>query len=155
MSRIAFCLSLFVIITLFSVQRGYAQQQRFETLSDLVVKDTKSGLMWVRNANISGKAATKEGADRLLKDLNDNKYGGYADWRLPNIYDFITLIDYSKYRPALPKDQTFFNLQYVYITSTPCVHRQGHYWTVNIQHGDIRMFEEGTSLYVWPVRNAN
>jgi hypothetical protein len=50
--------------------------------------DQKSGLMWARNGNIPGKPMNWFDATNWVKNLN---YGGYADWRLPELGDYDSL----------------------------------------------------------------
>ena len=62
-----------------------------------VVTDNLTGLMWTRNANLLNAKRTWEPALDFANNLN---LGGYTDWRLPNIHELRSLIDYSKYDPA-------------------------------------------------------
>ncbi len=37
---------------------------------------------------------------------NDSDLAGYTDWRLPNVKEMLTIVDYALYSPAI--DQTYF-----------------------------------------------
>ena len=50
--------------------------------------DQKSGLMWARNGNIPAKPMNWFDATNWVKNLD---YGGYTDWRLPELGDFDSL----------------------------------------------------------------
>lgn len=53
---------------------------RFATPNKDVVKDTKTGVTWARNANIAGRAMGWYEAEAFVGKLN---YAGHSDWRLP------------------------------------------------------------------------
>ncbi|MBR6421582.1 DUF1566 domain-containing protein [bacterium] len=63
-----------------------------------VVIDNNLGLMWQRN-----KIPPVE--ELYIKDVlqycEDLVYGGYSDWRLPTVEDFMTIADYGRYDPAV------------------------------------------------------
>ena len=41
-----------------------------------------------------------------------------GDWRLPNLREMQSLMDYGQYAPALPAGHPFFNVESLYWTST-------------------------------------
>jgi RHS repeat-associated protein len=73
--------------------------------TDLVV-DHLSGLTWSRNANLAGPQTWYE----AVALANDLQLGGLTDWRLPNIRELESLIDYSRAGPALPAGHPFVNV---------------------------------------------
>lgn len=65
--------------------------------SDLVVLDKETKLMWTRDAGVSGGSIrTMDDALKFIDQLNEHKYAGYCDWRLPSKEELLTLIDYGK-----------------------------------------------------------
>jgi hypothetical protein len=60
------------------------------TAQTVTVTDNLTGLMWTKNANLAG---TKNWSDALTY-CNSLDHGGYTDWRLPNIRELHSLIDY-------------------------------------------------------------
>lgn len=71
---------------------------RFTDKGDGTVIDNLTGLMWTKNPNTPGP----EGCTSMVKKtwqqaldyvncLNENRYLGYSDWRLPNRENFIVL----------------------------------------------------------------
>jgi DNA-directed RNA polymerase subunit RPC12/RpoP len=72
------------------VQDGF----RFD---DAVVSDTRTGLMWTRDANIAGQVMTHLDALKWVKSLS---VGGYRDWRLPTVSELLTMKHYFEYCPA-------------------------------------------------------
>ena len=77
-----------------------------------VVTDALTGLMWPRAANPLTTARTWAQAQagiELLNQSNDNNgYLGYTDWRLPNVNELESLVDYGKVDPALPDGASAF-----------------------------------------------
>lgn len=63
---------------------------------DGTVTDTSSGLMWEQAG--SSNEMTWEQALAYSEALN---CGGYTDWRLPTIKELQSLVDYSRYNPAI------------------------------------------------------
>jgi hypothetical protein len=86
---------------------------RFTDNGNGTVTDNLTRLIWLKNANAFG---TKNWADALnaannLKSgdlgtgLTDGSKAG--DWRLPNVRELQSLVDYGRYYTALPADHPF------------------------------------------------
>jgi hypothetical protein len=92
---------------------------------DGIATDTETGLMWLRfshgqrweNGTVVGKAQKLNWDDAMKYPDTFNKqgYGGYNDWRVPNIDELKTLIDkvkgkYGNYVDvdAFPKNEKYF-----------------------------------------------
>lgn len=56
-----------------------------------VVRDTYNGLMWQDQAN-----STAYSGQNAVIYCNNLVYAGYDDWRLPNIYELMTLFDVTQ-----------------------------------------------------------
>ena len=71
------------------LQKG-ATAPRFIVQSDTnVVLDNNTGLMWTRNANLLSYTNWTTAIDYC----NDLTYGGYSDWRMPNILELKSLLE--------------------------------------------------------------
>jgi uncharacterized repeat protein (TIGR01451 family) len=75
-----------------------------------VVLDRLTFLMWTRDAYLPGELKTWQGALDFVAGLNSSAYGGYSDWRLPNLFELRSLQDYSQAYPGLPADHPFVNV---------------------------------------------
>jgi hypothetical protein len=62
------------------------------------VMDGATGLMWQDDGNASTYQATWQGAIDYCEALT---LGGYDDWRLPNINELYSIIDWNKINPAM------------------------------------------------------
>lgn len=71
-----------------------------------VVLDNLTGLMWARNANLMGGETNWSDAISFCEALD---HGGYTDWRLPSIYEGMTLYEGSWDIGLLKKDDVFNN----------------------------------------------
>jgi hypothetical protein len=89
--------------------------------------------------------------------LSDGSIAG--DWRLPNVRELQSLIDYGKYNPALPDGYTSFftNVQSVYWSSTTYEFVTSVAWSVSMSDGYVYFDSHKTadSRLVWPVRGGN
>jgi eukaryotic-like serine/threonine-protein kinase len=59
-----------------------------------VVLDRATGLMWQKSG--SKKWLTYPDAEKYIKDVNRQKFAGYADWRLPTIPELMSLLEPEK-----------------------------------------------------------
>ena len=95
-------------------------------------------------------------ANEFIMRLNEKNYCGYSDWRLPTDKELESLVDRTRFGPALPFGHPFSNVQsYCYWSSTAYADSTGHVWAVSMCCGDIdsNCKSDGT-LYVWPVRTT-
>ena len=70
---------------------------------DGTISDLSTGLMWMTDDN--GAAVNWEDALTYSENL---ELAGYDDWRLPNVKELQSIVDYSGSFPAI--DPTFFNI---------------------------------------------
>jgi len=127
---------------------------RFTDNGDGTVTDNLTGLMWTENAQlILGQMNWHD----ALTACNDLDFAGYNDWRLPNVRELFSLIDFGASGPALPVDHSFINVQHWYYwTSTSRVDDGDRAWYVNMRLGGIHdpAKSESSYCYVWPVRGG-
>ena len=143
------------------LERGVAwPAPRFSDHGDGTVTDNLTGLMWTKDANAPGPSGcnpgtwkTWQGALDHVACLNTNSYLGYSDWRLPNIKELRSLIDYSNYAPALPTGHPFTSVQsYYFWSSTTDAGGTCDAWIVNVWGGYVGYSRKVDGGYVWSVR---
>jgi len=127
-----------------------------------MVRDNLTGLLLTRDANPMGGSGTMQAARDALTTLNSsNRVGGVSDWRLPNIHELLSLVDFNKRQPSVIEGHPFVGLQpnrYWSSTTTDlntcstgsCTDRA---YTMSFYNG--RISSEGKIRpysYLWPVR---
>jgi len=130
---------------------------RFTDNSNGTVTDNLTGLIWLKNANCFGWG-TWANALNDANTLNSGECGlsdgsVEGDWRLPNRKELRSLVDYSKYSPALTTGHPFSNVQAGYYwSSTTRALNTGHAWIVNMWDGYPWYGAKDYYSDVWPVR---
>jgi hypothetical protein len=175
MTKLTTCLAaaaiVGIIVTLLSTGPAMAtdSQPRFIDNGDGTVKDNQTGLIWLKDANCLTITEKRwDLAVELTGILADGKCGlsdgsREGEWRLPNIKEMQSLLDYNQYYPALPVGNPFTlvlePLQTLYWTSTslpPDIELGDEYaWTVELNYGNVdRVFKQGRNWHnAWPVRD--
>ena len=99
-----------------ALQKGVAwPTPRFTDNGNGTVTDNLTGLIWTKNANAFGQRTWAE----ALSDANGLASGSAGltdgskagDWRLPNVRELQSLVDYGRSNPALPAGHPFTNVQ--------------------------------------------
>ena len=130
------------------------QVQRFIDNKDNTITDTKTDLQWVKDHDALGSQFTKEmtfkQATEACKKLN---LSGKKDWRLPTREELLSIVDLTKYNPAI--NPIFANTHSSwYWTSTPYAWVAGGAWYVGFGYGGVSSFGKGGNDYVRPVRSS-
>lgn len=140
---------------------------RFIDHGDGTVTDNLTGLMWVKDASHDGTVLRNwSSALGFVTSMNVGVGTlGYTDWRLPNIHELDSLIDYGATGPALPLGHPFTNIQTTtwgggcaYWSSTSA----RPWWTTSpadamskaINIGVTCSLSKGIGQHVWAVRGG-
>jgi tetratricopeptide (TPR) repeat protein len=123
---------------------------RFKFSKDgATVLDTKTGLIWARNANIAGRGMNWQEAMNYVQGLD---VGGQRNWRLPNKDELVTLIQAG----GVPQLVTigFSNVEpNVYWSSFTSTEAPGSAWGASTVMGYMALFNKTFAFFVWPVRS--
>lgn len=133
-------------------------EDRFADEGNGSIKDNKTGLTWMKNANCWG-GLPWEKASEAVAGLNsgekscDGYTGKQSDWHMPSKEELATLVSPEVEEGLiLPKSHPFEKAQ------------QGHYWSstdgepaatawyINMHNGHFDSYGKDTSYFVWPVR---
>ena len=151
------------------LQKGVAwPNPRFTDNSNGTATDNLTGLIWLKNANCAN--ATRIWATALSDvaslnsagTMNSNNCGDTSksgshqtDWRLPNVREMQSLVDYGRSDLALPSGHPFTAIQsYYYWSSTTRAYGTSNAWSVGLNGGYVFDVGKTGSFYVWPVRGG-
>lgn len=113
----------------------------FSDNGDETISDNASGLMWAQNDN--GEGLNWEDA---LEYAKSSFLAGYGDWRLPNVKELQSIVDYS-YSPSATETANVGAAIDPIFTCTPIINEAGnddygYYWT-----GTSANFTSGEPYY--------
>jgi hypothetical protein len=118
------------------LEKGVASPDpRFTDNLNGTITDNLTGLIWLKDANCFG-ARTWALALSDVNGLNTGECGltdgsVAGDWRLPNLRELQSLVDYGQFNPALPLGHPFTNFQAsFYWSSTTDAGNSGAAWDV-------------------------
>ena len=139
-------------------QKGEAwPSPRFTDRGDGTVTDNLTGLIWVKAPHaLSGNSGTMIWNNAI--DLCNNlTFAGHTDWRLPNVRELRSLIDYGRHSPALPLGHPFTGIHLEEYWSSSTFAAPGYDWNaweVCVKNGFTSWSGHKTleTRRVWPVR---
>jgi len=139
---------------------------RFKDNGNGTVSDKLTELIWLKNANTFGVRTWEE----ALSDANTLSSGSAGitdgsvagDWRLPNVKELHSLIDFAYTGPALSSasgesrwasGDAFIGVQSDgYWSSTTYSNVTSNTWYVYLVNGCVSYNNKASTYYVWPVR---
>jgi hypothetical protein len=137
----------------------------FYAVNKQTVVETRTKLMWTRNANIATKPMMHPDALKQIEKLNQERYAGYNDWRMPTLEDFEGLVFFGK-KAGWGSAFAHFISDYLITCGFTRV-QPGNYWTsttsgrekqqflaANTWNGMVRPLAGTNYYYLWPVRDA-
>lgn len=124
------------------------QYEAKETDSAKVVIDHATGLMWQQSG--SDTIITIEQARHFVQRLNQSRFAGFGDWRLPTLEEAMTLLVPKKNRQQLHIDPLFDARQKWIWTADQ--HGPGLIWVVLFDFGGGYEYVNDVSNYVRAVR---
>ena len=121
-----------------------------------IVVDHKTGLIWPQSGYSEGCAwGQQTDWDSVIDWCNSLVFGGYDDWRLPNMKELQSIIDYGTDSPAI--DTTYFTntkwLDY-YWTSTTVNNATPYAWAIVFQNGSDHIGDKDNHYYLRAVRGG-
>lgn len=127
---------------------------RFTDKFDGTVIDNLTGLIWTKSANLYGYTSSFSHALTFCSSCDE---GGYTDWRLPNVRELQSIIDYGQVqysKPILPDGHPFTGFgvgdQWYFWSSTS--HGDNTAYCISFENG---FMWDGSAGNVWCVRGGN
>ena len=120
---------------------------RFIDNRDGTITDTKTGLIWLKDANYLGGQKSYQKAAQACRDLGEG-------WRLPERLELESLLDFTQCEPALPQGHPFINVQSSYYWSATILAGSTDYaWLVSMSYGSVYYGNKSYNFYhIWPVQ---
>jgi hypothetical protein len=147
---------------------GTPTSPNYQTPISNTVRDLSTGLHWQQCADglsgtgcASGSAKTYSWQAALSRVLavNQAKFSGYNDWRLPNRNELASIVDHSTYNPAL--DVTVFigfpkanGVTPNFWTSSPYAADASKAWSVGFKDGEVVFVNVANPRYILLVRGG-
>ena len=106
----------------------------FNRDSSGVVADSATGLAWQDDYSDNGGEIKKAIWQDALVYCEELSLGGKNDWRLPNMRELKSIVDYTKYNPAI--NSVFTNVTFnFYWSATTTVSDSSLAWDVYFSYG--------------------
>ena len=127
---------------------------RFTILSvfgDAAVRDDETGLVWEKTLESAELSWTNARAACADKDV-----GGRKGWRLPSIFELVSLMDLSmRTGPTLPLGHPFTNVQMdAYWSATTVAGTPNSAWLVFFDTGKVLHAYKTITFHAWCVRGG-
>jgi len=112
------------------------------------VIDNATGLMWQQSG--SEECIVYEDAEDYIKQLNQERFAGYSDWRLPTVDELKTLLESEENKDGLYINPLFDKKQDWIMTQKDS---SGSAWFVGFNYGEVLWTNlQLIDLYVRAVR---
>lgn len=126
-------------------QAGCSTEGRFVDNGDGTITDTCTGLMWQQHV-------TPFVWCEALAYCEGLELAGHSDWRLPNVRELQSIVDYQRSNPAI--DPLFGPEAWRYWSSTSVVVNPHEAWYVNFDDGSVARIGKGFHGNVRAVRGG-
>lgn len=123
-----------------------------------VTVDNRTGLMWVTNpvdALIGGNNSWENVLTACKTGIGGaGTYAGYNDWRLPNVRELASIVDYSRQNPAVDPAYFFNTQNNAYWASTTDRSLTTSAWFVDLSFGAVGSNSKTSAYFVRCVRGG-
>ncbi|MBI9084397.1 MAG: DUF1566 domain-containing protein [Desulfobacterales bacterium] len=133
--------------------RAMASRGRFTDNGDGTVTDRENGLMWVKNGwRIDFFSALTW--QEAMAECDRFGFAGYADWRLPTLSQWRSILDTAYECPALVEPNPFENVivHMPYWSSSSVRKVPVKAYTVTLYYGTVTHQQKSDRAFIMPVR---
>ena len=117
---------------------------RFIDNKNGTITDTETGLMWQQ------ETLSTMSYDNAVLTCSELDLAGYKDWRCPTISELLTIVDYTRSKPAC--DPVFKAQSSYYWSSSTYQNLPSHAWTVSFYVGGTNYDYKTDGYHVRAVR---
>jgi len=122
----------------------------------IMTRDNVTGLIWEvkTNANRNDRYNWSNAHNIFIAELNSGGFGGFSDWRLPEIKELSLLVNSGVINPAI--DNAWFpkTVSSNYWSSTTNARNTYYAWLIYFDHGYVSNLNKSNSYYVRAVRSG-
>lgn len=97
-----------------------------------MVKDPSTNLMWEDTSHTSDEKVTYDEAKTYCESL---KVAEVSGWRLPNIRELLTIVNFKRVEPAILKEFSHVDISTLYWSSTPYLRSKDKFWSIDFKDG--------------------
>jgi hypothetical protein len=127
-------------------QKGCPVANRFVDNLDGTVTDTCMGLMW-QKGSVPGYAW-----QRALQYCEALEFAGHSDWRLPNVRELQSIVDYGRSMPSIDDGIFEVETEWYWSSSTQVYDDLSNAWGVSFDGGGVAVNDKEAVGYVRAVR---
>lgn len=132
---------------------------------DGTITDHNTGLMWEQktadgslhdalNTYVWSGDGSQETIWDWLAALNATNFAGYNDWRIPNVKELQSIVDYERLNPCI--DPVFgITVPFPYWSATTFASTSPSAWFVNFRLGDMSVIDKTERFLVRAVRGGS
>ena len=107
-----------------------------------IKSETRSrALEWTETLPNGKRITDPAVADRLVAELGDG-------WRMPTVHELLSIVDRTRYDPAIDTHRFPDTRSDLYWTSTPCAWNKSARWVVDFDGGGVRGYGGGSNACV-------
>jgi hypothetical protein len=106
------------------------------------------------NGGHAGTKGSGQNTEEFIRAINNAKFGGFSDWRLPTVKELAYLVNHGTYRPAIDTACFPNTISFGYWSCTTNAHFKGLAWCVYFFIGNTSNSEKSDSHYVRAVRGG-
>ncbi len=119
------------------------------TAETTMIKDPTTNLIWEDTPHSDENKVTHSEAKKYCSNL---KLSDVSGWRLPTVNELISIVDYTRYAPAILKEFSHTSINSLYWTSTPYHRAKNKFWGVDFKDGATDNASKNYNRYVRCVR---
>ncbi len=136
-------------VLIFCILVSFAQSEIIRDDNNQVVFDTTSKLMWQDDNDVilTSTKKTWENAIAYCESLNNVSY---TDWRLPNINELYTIINFTNSSPAM-NSKFIQTSNSKYWTSTSYKYDLSNAWHIDFTNGSSSYQIKSTTTFLRPI----